>query len=87
MTTQTVKTSHGDVNVTNYPTNVRYYRGHYFRTALSVATTASGFRMIWRDTFYGHPTALRWFYTEDGSGRAMHTYTYDSSHVTETAPF
>lgn len=87
MSTTIVNHPSGDVRVTNLPTVTRYYRGRYYRTTRTVATTATGFRMISQDTFFGHPTALAWFWTEEGSDRALHFTRFDDSHVTEQAPF
>lgn len=87
MTTQYVSSKEGDVKVTNLPIVTQYYRGRYFRTLRTVATTPSGFRMITGHTFYAQSSALRWFWTIDGTEGSWHSHKYDDSHMTETAPF
>jgi hypothetical protein len=59
MTTTTVTTDYGDVRVANIPVRTTYYRGHYYRTHLTVSTTGTGFQMITRVTFAGYPDGSR----------------------------
>lgn len=83
---QEIQTEEGTVKVTNMPTRTLYYRGRYFRTTLTVATTSAEFRMISAATFFGHQYAVRWFATT-GEINYWASYRYDSSRCEWGTPF
>jgi hypothetical protein len=89
MNTTMVTAENGDVvKVTNIPTVTTYYRGRYYRTMRTAATTPSGFRMITTSTFIYNLASrldIRWFWSDES--RMISTRVYDDTHVTESAPF